>query len=307
MTAIDLEDAVVLGTDISEALVELADSARRSIVLVRSGQQGSGSGIIWNSDGTIMTNYHVVARHTSAQITTSDDREFRASVLATDPALDLAVLKVDATDLPGAQVGLSKEVRIGELVMAVGNPWGRRGVATLGIVSGVGEAKAPWREEPSEYIRSDVMLAPGNSGGALLDMRGRVIGINAMIFGGDLGVAIPSDVATQFISLAERRPMLGVGVRTVRLFSDVATSTKQDRALEVRELLADGPAAKAGVVVGDLLLKLHGTPITDSQSLRAALEQHTTGARVALDTIHNGALVTRMVELQGLPKLERAA
>ncbi len=307
MTAIDFEDSVALGTDVSEALVDLADSARRSIVLVRSGRHGSGSGIIWNSDGTIMTNYHVVARHTSARITTSDDREFRANVLATDPALDLAVLKVDATDLPGAQVGLSKEVRIGELVMAVGNPWGRRGVATLGIISGVGEAKAPWREEPSEYIRSDVMLAPGNSGGALLDMRGCVIGINAMIFGGDLSVAIPSDVATQFISLAERRPMLGVGVRTVRLFSDIAKGAKQDRALEVRELLADGPATKAGVVVGDLLLKLGGTPLTDSQSLRAALEQHTTGARVALDTIHNGALVTRVVELQRLPKLERAA
>jgi serine protease Do len=274
---------------------------------VRNGRHGSGSGIIWNSDGTIMTNYHVVARHSSAQITTSDDREFRAQVLATDPALDLAVLKVDATDLPPASIGLSKEVRIGELVMAVGNPWGRRGVATLGIISGVGEAKAPWREEPSEYIRSDVMLAPGNSGGALLDMRGCVIGINAMIFGGDLSVAIPSDVATQFISLAERRPMLGVGVRTVRLFSDIAKGAKQDRALEVRELLADGPATKAGVVVGDLLLKLGGTPLTDSQSLRAALEQHTTGARVALDTIHNGALVTRVVELQRLPKLERAA
>jgi serine protease Do len=138
-------------------------------------------------------------------------------------------------------------------------------------------------------------------------MRGRVIGINAMIFGGDLSVAIPSDVATQFISLAERRPMLGVGVRTVRLFSDVAKGVKQDRALEVRELLADGPAATSGVVVGDLLLKLGGTLLTDSQSLRKALEQHTRGARVALDSIHNGAFVTRMIELQGLPKLERAA
>ena len=307
MTAIDLEDAVMFGTDVSEALVDLADSARRSIVLVRSGQHGSGSGIVWSSDGTIMTNYHVVARHTTATITTIDDRELRASVIATDPSLDLAVLRVDAADLPAARIGLSREVRIGELVMAVGNPWGRRGVATLGIVSGVGEAQAPWRKEPSEYIRSDVMLAPGNSGGALLDMRGRVIGINAMIFGGDLSVAIPSDVATQFISLAERRPMLGVGVRTVRLFSDVAKGVKQDRALEVRELLADGPAATSGVVVGDLLLKLGGTLLTDSQSLRKALEQHTRGARVALDSIHNGAFVTRMIELQGLPKLERAA
>ena len=307
MAVIDSEDAVMFGTEVSEALVELADNARRSIVLVRGGRHGSGSGVIWHSDGTIITNYHVVARHTSARVTLQDDRELSTRVLATDPALDLAVLKADAIDLPAAPVGFSKELRIGELVMAVGNPWGRRGVATLGIVSGLGEAQAPWRKEPSEYIRSDVMLAPGNSGGALLDMRGRVIGINAMIFGGDLSVAIPSDVVTQFLSLAERRPMLGVGVRTVRLPSAVAAQVGQDLALEVVELLADGPASNAGCAVGDLLLRLGGTPIVDAQTLRAALAQHPTGVRVSLDTLRNGTRITRSVELQGIPKLERAA
>jgi serine protease Do len=307
MAVIDIEDAVILGTDVSESLVDLADQTRRSVVLVRSGRYGSGSGIVWSSDGTIITNYHVVAGRTSAQVTFSDDSELRATVIAGDPALDLAVLKVAATGLPAAPVGLSQELRIGQLVMAVGNPWGRRGVATLGIVSALGEVPAPWRKEPSEYIRSDVMLAPGNSGGALLDMRGRVIGINAMIFGGDLSVAIPSDVATQFLSLAERRPMLGVGVRSVRLPFQLASRVGQERALEVVELLADGPAAKAGCVVGDLLLKLGGILIVDAQSLRAALEQHQTGARVALETVHNSTLTVRMLELQGMPKLERAA
>jgi serine protease Do len=191
--------------------------------------------------------------------------------------------------------------------MAVGNPWGRRGVATLGIVSGVGQVQTPWRKEPSEYIRSDVLLAPGNSGGALLDMQGRVIGINAMIFGGDLSVAIPSDVATQFLSLAERRPMLGVGVRSVRISSALAARVGQERALEVVELLADGPAARAGCAVGDLLLKLGGVPIVDAQSLRAALEQHLAGARVALDLLRNNTLQTYTVELQGIPKLGQAA
>lgn len=307
MTVIDLEDAVMLGSDVSDALIDLADHVRRSIVMVQSGRHGVGSGIIWHSDGTIMTNYHVVARHTSAHVTLSDDREMHANVLAVDPSLDLAVLKIAATDLPAAPAGLSTDVRIGQLVMAIGNPWGRRGVATLGIISGLGEVQAPWRKEPSEYIRSDVMLAPGNSGGALLDMQGKVIGINAMIFGGDLGVAIPSDTATQFLALAERRPMVGVGVRPVRLDNDSAARVGQDGALEVIELLADGPAARAGVGAGDLLLKLGGMPIVDATSLRAALEQHTTGARVALETIHNGAFITRQVELQGLPRPERAA
>ncbi len=307
MTVIDLEDAVMLGSDVSEALIDLAANVRRSIVLVRSGRHGAGSGIIWHSDGTIITNYHVVARHTSAHVTLSNDRELRANVLAVDPSLDLAVLKIAATDLPAAPAGLSTDVRIGQLVMAIGNPWGRRGVATLGIISALGEVQAPWRKEPSEYIRSDVMLAPGNSGGALLDMQGKVIGINAMIFGGDLSVAIPSDTATQFLALAERRPMLGVGVRPVRLQFEQAAHVGQDRALEVIELLADGPAARAGCVIGDLLLKLDGMLIVDATSLRAALEQHTNGARVALETIHNGTLITRQITLQGIPRLERAA
>jgi serine protease Do len=300
-------EAVALGRDISDQLIKLADSARRSVALVRSGRHGAGSGIIWRSDGLVLTNYHVVAGRMEAYVVLSDDRELPATVIGAEPTLDLAVLRVAANNLAAAAIGLSQSLRVGQLVMAAGNPWGRRGVITLGIVSGLGQVQAPWRKEPSEYIRSDVLLAPGNSGGALLDMRGRVIGINAMIFGGDLSVAIPSDVATQFLLLAEQRSMLGVGVRSVRLPRELVARVRQERGLEIVELLNDGPAAQVGCMVGDLLLRLGNAPLTDAPLLRSALERHSPGARAALQFVRNGVSQTCIVELQGMPKPEQAA
>lgn len=310
MASFQLEESVTtprLGSDISDALVELAARTRETVVFVRRGRRAAGSGVIWRSDGIIMTNQHVVAGHGQARVRFSDNRELPASVIASDPALDLAVLKVATNNLPAAPVAAVPVLRVGQLVLAVGNPWGQRGVVTMGIISGLGEVQAPWRAKPAEYIRSDVLLAPGNSGGALLDMHGRVIGINAMIFGGDLSVAIPSHVATQFVSLHERRPMLGVGVRSVVLPADLALQLHQQRALQVVEVLADGPVARAGCRAGDLLLTLGGLPLTDAQSLQTVLGQHTVGERVALECIQNGRRQTLMVELQGMPTVEVAA
>lgn len=189
---------VTIGAQTSEALSALADQARRSVVLVQSSPNGAGSGMMWRSDGMILTNQHVVAGSREVRIVTHDNREAWGEVIASDAALDLAVVRVAALQLPVLQGGV-RAARVGELVIAVGNPWGERGVVTLGIVNGTGEIAVPWRRRTAHYLRSDVLLAPGNSGGALLNMRGEVVGVNAMIFGGDLSVAIPTEVVDQFL------------------------------------------------------------------------------------------------------------
>jgi serine protease Do len=179
---------------------------------------------------------------------------------------------------------------VGDLVFAVGNPWGQRGVVTAGIVSGLGELERQRGEERASYIRSDVRLAPGNSGGPLLSAHGEVIGINAMIFGGDLSVAIPSHVA---LAWAERIPLkpvyLGLGVQPAEL-PDPLRRDGQIRGLLVAAVAADGPARAGGLLVGDLLLRLDGAPLERSEALIAALAARRPGERVRLEIARGGAL-----------------
>ncbi|MBA3943732.1 MAG: trypsin-like peptidase domain-containing protein [Herpetosiphonaceae bacterium] len=286
--------------DAMREFADLAAASQRNVVLVKSGQRGMGSGVVWRSDGLILTNHHVVAGHAQAQVVLHDDRELTATVLATDPTLDLGVLQVDATNLTVATIRTTPALRVGELVMAIGNPWGQRGVVTLGIASGVGEVQVPWRPQTAAYVRSDVQLAPGNSGGPMVDMQGRVVGINAMIMGGDLSVAIPSSVVTQFLQVVEGRPLLGVGVRPIPLPVPVAARAGQAQALEVLDVVPGGAAARAGCQVGDLLLTLDDAQLTDAGTLRAALGQHPIGKRVRLRRMRDGKPSTVLVELAGV-------
>ncbi len=193
-------------------------------------------------------------------------------------------------------------------MLAVGNPWGQRGVVTAGIISAVGEIETSWRQSKAEYIRSDVRLAPGNSGGPLLDARGCVIGVNAMIFGGDLSVAIPSHIATQFLLVAEgQRPMLGVGVQTVLLPESFQALTQRDRGLLVVELLAGGAAERAGLYIGDVLLDVAGKPVLDGHSLTYALAEHHVGDAVAVRYVRGGELRATDVALDAFPAQRVAA
>ncbi len=291
---------ILQAPDATREFADLATASQRNVVLVKSGQRGMGSGVVWRRDGLILTNHHVVAGHAQAQVVLHDDRELAATVLATDPILDLGVLQVDATDLSAAAIRTTPALRVGELVMAIGNPWGQRGVVTLGIASGVGEVQVPWRPQPAAYVRSDVQLAPGNSGGPMVDMQGRVVGINAMIMGGDLSVAIPSSVVTQFLQVVEGRPLLGVGVRPIPLPVPFAAQAGQAQALEVLDVVPGGSAARAGCQVGDLLLTLDDARLTDAGTLRAALGQYTIGKQVRLRRMRGGRSSTVLVELAGL-------
>ncbi|HEX6513094.1 MAG TPA: trypsin-like peptidase domain-containing protein, partial [Chloroflexota bacterium] len=185
---------------IADAIAELVEQVKPSVVQVLVHGRGAGAGVIWDTDGGIITNHHVVGEAGGVRVVLHDGRELPARVVRRQPALDLALLESPAGGLQPATPGDSKALRVGELVLAIGHPWGQPGVVTAGIVSATGEMPVRWRGRTVEYVRSDVLLAPGNSGGPLIDAAGQVVGINSMIWGGDLSVAIPVNVVRQWLA-----------------------------------------------------------------------------------------------------------
>jgi serine protease Do len=284
----------ILPDSVSPAIADLVDHVRPSVVQVRSGGRGNGTGVIWRANGAILTNDHVVA-HANGRIEVllTDGRTLQATVGARNADLDLALLEVSADDLPAAAVGDSSRLRVGELVFAVGHPWGQPWVVTAGIVSGLGEVPVRGGERTAQYVRSDVRLAPGNSGGPLLNARGDVVGINAMIFGGDLAVAIPSHVASEWtVEPTRGRTYLGASVAPAAFPAPLRKGAWANReaALLVVAVAPGGPAARAGLSVGDLLLDAAGAPIEGVDALRALLSEH--AARVLrLYLARNGGVI----------------
>jgi serine protease Do len=194
---------------IASAVADVAAQAQRSLVALHNGHHGVGAGIAWgrSSRGTlVLTNHHVVAQASLAgsalRVELQDGREYPTRLLAQDAEVDLALLEVAAPDLPVAVIADSHSLRVGQLVLAIGHPWGQRGAVTAGLVSGLSQAKTDGRRGHIPVIRSDARLAPGNSGGPLVDASGAVVGINTMILGGDQGIAIPSHIASEFVKMA---------------------------------------------------------------------------------------------------------
>jgi serine protease Do len=188
--------------DLADELAETLDRVRDSLVQVRNGHIGAGAGIVWRQDGIILTNNHVIGRgEASRKVILADGRTFPARLVAREKEIDLAVLQIEAPDLPAASIADSRDLKVGQLVFAVGHPWGLLGSVTSGIISALGSATTRGGRQVS-IIRSDAALAPGNSGGPLVDAAGRVIGINTMVVGGDQGVAIPSHLAEEFVGQA---------------------------------------------------------------------------------------------------------
>ncbi len=198
-----------LSERLTQALADVVQRIQRSLVLVSDGRRGSGAGVIWRREGYILTNNHVVARG-QVWVKLPHGPEVTAQLIARAPEMDLALLKVATHDLTPAPIADSRNLRVGQIVLALGHPWGQPGVVTAGILSGLGSAVTRGRHGTVPILRSDVPLAPGNSGGPLVNITGGVIGINTMIIGGDLSVAIPSHIAEQFVAqaLAEREGAL---------------------------------------------------------------------------------------------------
>lgn len=196
--------AIALTDELSGALAALVGRVQRSLVVVHNGRIGAGAGVLWRPGGLVVTNYHVIARG-QPRLTLPGGLELPARVLAREPEIDLALLQADFggqshPDLPAAPVADSRGLRVGQIVLAVGHPWGQRGYVTAGILTRLGRAEVRGRRGSIPVLHTDAGLAPGNSGGPLVNAAGAVVGINTMIVGGDQGVAIPSQVVEEFIN-----------------------------------------------------------------------------------------------------------
>jgi serine protease Do len=278
----------------SSGLAEMIEQAQASVVQVRRGDRGAGTGVIWQAKGGIITNHHVIA-HAGSKILVElrDGRTLEAQIVDSDPTLDVALLNVPADDLTAVPFADSSKLRVGELVFAIGNPWGQRGVVTAGIVSALSKVKMRNSNRQLEYIKSDVRLAPGNSGGPLLNAQGHVIGINAMIMGGDLSVAIPSNVVSTWVAqLPLARITLGVQIQPAELPTKIQQelANEQTLGLLVVGIVEGGLAELAGLLVGDVLIDIENKPLGDAATLRAVLVQSSSQETVRLRVLRGGVL-----------------
>ena len=244
---------------------EIAEQLRRSTVVVHAGDRGNGSGVIWSTDGVIITNAHV-ARASQMRIQLWDGREFDASLVSRDTRRDLAELRISAANLPAAAAADSSQIRPGELAIAIGNPLGFVGALTTGVIHAVGPLLR-WGSEP--WVQADVRLAPGNSGGPLADARGRVIGINTMV-AGRLALAVPSNAVTNFLASDPIDAWLGVSVAPVRV--PRPGSRAKTFGLVLLEVEPESPAANASLLAGDILLGTEEKSFTSLGDLADSLQ-----------------------------------
>jgi len=252
--------------------------------------QAVGSGFVIGSDGHVLTNAHVVDGADEVTVRLSDKREFKAKVLGTDKRTDIALLKIEAKDLPKVTIGDPEKLRVGEWVVAIGKPFGLENTMTAGIVSAKG------RDLPQEnlvpFIQTDVAINPGNSGGPLFNMKGEVVGINSLIYsrtGGYMGLAfaIPIDVAMNTVTqLKEKgrvtRGRIGVQIQPVTKEDAEAFGLGAPRGALVNGVEKDGPAAKAGVEVGDIIVKADGRDVKSSQELPRIITAIRPGNKIVL-------------------------
>jgi len=273
------------------------NTVQTSIVQVGIQGRGGGTGVIWNPDGRIITNAHVVANEQAKiHVHLTDGRTLEAKVLHRDPRLDLAMLKVNGDNLKALPIGDSSRLRIGEWVFAIGHPWGQRWALTAGIVSSLSSVKVA-DDLTTRYIKSDVGLAPGNSGGPLLDAEGKVVGINAMIFGGDLSVAIPSDIVSTWLAgllSPKRQVTLGIEIQQVELPPNIRNGSKPQReaGLLIVGIAADRQAKYSDLLIGDILLDLDGKPVNNGATLRKLLAESEGREAVSMNILRGGVVVT---------------
>jgi serine protease Do len=259
--------------------------------------QSTGSGFILSGDGFVITNAHVVEDSSEVTVRLTDRREFTAKVIGSDKRTDVALLKIDAKDLPRVVIGDPDKLKVGEWVVAIGKPFGLENTMTAGIVSAKG------RDLPQEnlvpFIQTDVAINPGNSGGPLFNMRGEVVGINSMIYsrtGGFMGLAfaVPIDIAMNAVKQLQEKGRVTrgrIGVQIQEVSKEVADSfgLKQAQGALVNSVEKDGPSAKAGVEPGDIIIKVDGREVKQSNDLPRIITSVRPGTKVTLSVWRKGA------------------
>jgi len=279
-------------------------------------EHGVGSGVIVTKDGYILTNNHVVDGASEVKVSLTDGREFTAKVIGRDPKSDIAVVKINAENLPIVALADSDKVLVGDVVLAVGNPFGVGQTVTKGIVSAK-ERSGMGIEAYENFIQTDAAINPGNSGGALVDIDGRLIGINTAILsrsGGSQGVgfAVPTDTARNVMqSLVEyghvTRGYLGVSIQTMTPALASEFNLKEAHGALVGDVVPDSPAAKAGIKAGDVVLQFNGKPIADSHRLQLMAADTKPGTTVPVEVLRDGARQTLNVTVKLLPGTEEVA
>jgi serine protease Do len=275
-------------------------------------EQGLGSGVIVSADGVILTNHHVVAQADDIQVVTPDRRQFAAKVVGSDPKSDLAVIKLEGKveGLKPIAFGDSARLRLGDVVLAIGNPFGLSQTVTMGIVSATGRANVGITDY-EDFIQTDAAINPGNSGGALINMEGDLVGINTAILsrtGGSQGIgfAIPSNMAKPIAdSLLEygkvARGWLGVVIQDIDQELAKALGLGTTQGVLISDVAEGGPAAKAGLKRGDVVLSVGGKATNSTGSLRNLIAASGAKAKVKLDVLREGKKTTLTVDLGELP------
>jgi S1-C subfamily serine protease len=299
--ALDAYSRVV--TSVAERLMPSVASLRVTR-RVRGGRrpEGSGSGFVITPDGFGLTSAHVVHGMDGGSATFADGREIPVEIVGTDPLSDLAVLRVDARDVPPAELGDARTLRVGQLVVAIGNPMGFGGSVTAGVVSALGRA-LPTRAGDmvrivENVIQTDAALNPGNSGGALADGVGRVVGVNTAVAGVGLGLAVPIDEVTRRIIGALmkegrfRRAYLGIAGGGRPLPPRVVHELGREQGVEVVEVVPDSPAAAAGIRPEDIVLDLAGEAVSDVGDIQRLMVGEMIGGRVEIRVFREGRILS---------------
>jgi serine protease Do len=278
-------------------------------------QQGEGSGVIVSPDGYIVTNNHVVDGSTELTVSMGDKRELKARVIGTDAKTDIALIKVEARDLPHVSLGDSSKVEVGDIALAMGNPFGLGQTVTMGIISAKGRGGLGI-EDYEDFIQTDASINPGNSGGALVNTRGELIGINTAILsrsGGNQGVgfAVPVDLVRHVMTqLKEKgtvtRARLGVYFQELTPKLSSALGVKASEGAVVTEIVPDGPAAKSGLQKDDVIIAMNGKPV-DGRSLRNAVGSMEPGSSINLKVLRNSSERNFTITLDRMPEDTRRA
>lgn len=274
-------------------------------------QQGLGSGVIVTSDGYIITNNHVVEGADELNISLPDKRTFKAKVIGTDPKTDVAVIKIDASNLPALPWGDASQLEVGEMVLAVGNPFGLSQTVTMGIISAIGRANVGIVDY-EDFIQTDAAINPGNSGGALVNLKGELVGINTAIFsqsGGYMGIgfAIPSTMAKSVMqSLIKHgkviRGWIGVSIQDVTPDLAKEFGAAENNGALVGDVLEDSPASKAKLERGDIITAYNGVPVRDSNHLRGLVAETQPGTTARLSLLREKKSQDLNITIGELPK-----
>ncbi len=277
----------------------------------RRQQQGMGSGVIVSADGYIVTNNHVVVADSTIQVVLGDKQTFEAELVGTDPETDLAIVKIDASGLPFLSWGDSSRLRVGEMVIAVGNPFGLNQTVTMGIISAVGRANVGIVDY-EDFIQTDAAINPGNSGGALVNLQGNLIGINTAIFsrsGGYMGIgfAIPSNMArtvTQSLKMHGKvvRGWLGVSIQDLSPELAKQFDVPDTHGALVTDVIEDSPARDGQLRRGDIIREYDGRPVDSSTRLRTSVAETSPGTSVAIGIVREGREQTLSVIIGQMPK-----